>query len=130
LPGYGNSIAYGDGGVWNDSLKIGTTVGSQVNGNWDGAFISTLIYEKYGPYRPLFPADPSQILFEPIRYSNRCYGLRVKIPGEIDFYFIAPMSPHGQSEYPADIVGQGQPFATYHPITHQIVWETGFVNFV
>jgi hypothetical protein len=23
-----------------------------------------------------------------------------------------------------------QPFGTYHPITQQLVWETGFVNFV
>jgi hypothetical protein len=125
-----NLKAYGDGAIYNHVLRIGDIVGRLVEGNYDGFDLETLVYEKYGPGQPLLPSDYSPVEFNAIRYSNRAYGLRVKIPGQVDFYHIAPMSPHGQSEYPADIVSQGQPFATYHPITHQIVWETGFVNFV
>jgi hypothetical protein len=63
------------------------------------------------------------------KYSNRLYGM--KFQDGTTHYWRPPISPDVISAYPADIVNTGvPPFATYHPITQQIVWETGFVNFV
>lgn len=65
------------------------------------------------------------------RYSNRLSGLKVSRTNAPDVYWLPPISPDSASVYVQDVVNNGStPFATYHPITHQIVWETGFVNFV
>lgn len=64
------------------------------------------------------------------RYSNRVYGLSLEYETGPTTWF-QPISPDVLSAYPAPIVTNGShPFATYHPITQQLVWETGFVNFV
>jgi hypothetical protein len=56
--------------------------------------------------------------------------MRVAVPGEFHYHHRPPMSPDGSSIYVADIVSQYKPFGTYQPITQEIAWETGFVNFV
>jgi hypothetical protein len=63
------------------------------------------------------------------RYSNRLFGMRFKDAST--YYWRPPISPDSISTYPADIVSNGTPpYATYHPITRDIVWETtGIVNF-
>ena len=66
----------------------------------------------------------------PKRYSNRVYGMYLTYGDGVSTWF-PPLSPDVLSAYPAPLVTAGtHPFATYHPITQQLVWETGFVNFV
>jgi hypothetical protein len=56
--------------------------------------------------------------------------MRVSIPNEFEKFYLPPMSPQGQSIYVADLLSSFQPYATYHPITHELIWETsGIVNF-
>ena len=64
------------------------------------------------------------------RYTNKVYGMSILKIGETLTNWLPPVSPDGASIYVADIISAFKPFATYHPITQQLVWETGFVNFV
>lgn len=120
------SVVTGDGGSYTTCTKIGGVTGDPVEWTFDGVSLATAAPNAYGP----FIVGGSNVTVETIRYSNRVYGLRVTIPGEYQYHHRPPMSPDGQSIYVADIVSAGKPFATYHPITQQLVWETGFVNFV
>lgn len=89
---------------------------------WSGPNEDVPIYapNAYGDYGSIPTAT---------RYSNRLFGLRLENSGMS--YWLPPISPDALSTYPAAIANAGaKPFGTYHPITQQIVWETGFVNFV
>lgn len=117
---------FGDGGSYTQYTKIGGVNSDPVEWTFDGVAFATASPNAYGP----FIVGGSNVTVSTIRYSNRVYGLRVAVPGESHYHHRPPMSPDAKSIYVADIVSQYKPFATYHPVTQQLVWETGFVNFV
>lgn len=118
----------GDGGSYTILTKIGGVAGDPVEWLFDGVTLENSTPNAYGPI--VVMPGPQFVTVETIRYSNRVYGLRVTIPGEYQYHHCPPMSPEGQSIYVADIVSGSKPFGTYHPITHALTWETGFVNYV
>lgn len=132
-PAAGNEYAFnppfarvGDGGSYTQYAKIGGVNSDPVEWTFDGLTLATAAPNAYGP----FVVGGSNVTVSTIRYSNRVYGLRVAVPGEFHYHHRPPMSPDAQSIYVADIVSQYKPFGTYQPITQEIAWETGFVNFV
>ncbi len=105
-------------------------------GNIRSSFVSWTVSSYSGPLGdiPVFednqygPLEDAYLF--PKRYSNRLWGMGMSYPGGNTVWF-PPLSPDTLSAYPAPIVTSGShPFGTYHPITQEIAWETGFVNFV
>ena len=62
------------------------------------------------------------------RYTNKVYGLQLS--NGTARYWLPPGSPDGPSAYAADIVSATIPYATYHPIKQELVWETNPVQFI
>jgi hypothetical protein len=116
----------GDGGSYTQYTKIGGITCDPVEWTFDGVTLATAAPNAYGP----FIVGGSNVTVSTIRYSNRVYGLRVAVPGEFHYHHRPPMSPDGQSIYAADIVSATTPYATYHPIKQELVWETNPVQFV
>jgi len=117
----------GNGGLLQYEIAIGSLTAPAVEWFYDGYRVTSSVPNKYGQF-----VDVNQEggRVEAVRYSNRVYGLSVSSSADAKNYWLPPISPDVVSAYPADIFSAGKPFATYHPVTKQLVWETGFVNFV
>jgi hypothetical protein len=107
--------------------KMNSSVLGAVVWDYDGLDIQTAQPNAYGE---IFIYGVGQITLKVERYTNKVYGMSILKIGETLTNWLPPVSPDGASIYVADIISAFKPFATYHPITQQLVWETGFVNFV
>jgi hypothetical protein len=116
------------GGYVEFLLRIGTLKGPGAKWDFDGADLGTIQPNAYGDYSE-FGIGSGDRQITAVRYSNRVYGLSLE-DGANSADWRPPLSPDVVSAYPADIHAQAKPFGTYQPITQQLVWETGFVNFV
>jgi len=117
----------GNGGVLQYEMEIGAVTGARIEWLYDGYQSTSAIPNQYGNFANI---NAGTMTITPARYSNRVYGLSLYNTGDSGSYWLPPISPDVVSAAPADIFAAGKPFGTYHPITQEIAWETGFVNFV
>jgi hypothetical protein len=116
----------GGGGYVEYLQRIGPLSGPGARWDFDGADLGTIQANAYGDFSE-YGAGGNAV--SAVRYSNRVYGLSLE-DGANSSWWRPPLSPDVVSAYPADIHAQAKPFGTYQPITQEIAWETGFVNFV
>lgn len=108
-------------------VKMNSSVLGAVVWDYDGLDLQTAQPNAYGE---IFIYGVGRIDLKVERYTNRVYGMSILKIGETLRNWLPPVSPDGPSPYVADIVSAFKPFATYHPIKQQLVWETGFVQFI
>lgn len=107
--------------------KMNSSVLGAVVWDYDGLDLQTAQPNAYGE---IFIYGVGRIDLKVERYTNRVYGMSILKIGETLRNWLPPVSPDGASPYVADIIATFKPYATYHPIKQELVWETNPVQFV
>lgn len=108
-------------------VKMGSSTFASIEWDYNGISLATVQPNAYGY---VFIYGVGRISLNVVRYTNRVYGMSILKIGAAMTNWLPPVSPDGASPYVADIIATFKPYATYHPIKQELVWETNPVQFV
>jgi len=108
-------------------VKMGSSTFASIEWDYNGISLETVQPNAYGY---VFIYGVGRISLNVVRYTNRVYGMSILKIGAAMTNWLPPVSPDGASPYVADIIATFKPYATYHPIKQELVWETNPVQFV